>query len=163
MNYFLSYKNIAWACFHMFDVNIATQFKVSNTLSLTGWKSIISITVILDQLQDSYGKPIMMMLFNNDTLFQSPMTPTNSPEMLFYHIKQCQEIQCIRKLPYSDDQIIANAVCILFQVNTFPLKQFDTWEASAIKTYPTLKTFFHEAHMQHLTAIPLHCTSCTLT
>jgi hypothetical protein len=35
-NYFSSYKNIARACFCMFDVNIATQFKVSNTPLLTG-------------------------------------------------------------------------------------------------------------------------------
>ena len=52
-NYFLSYKNIARACFHMFDVNIATQFKVSNTPSLMGWNSTMSVKVILNQLQDS--------------------------------------------------------------------------------------------------------------
>jgi hypothetical protein len=84
----------------MFDANIATQFKVSNTPSLMGWNSTMSINVILDQLQDSYGKPNIMTLFNNDTLFQSPMAPTNLPEMLFYCIKQCQEIQRIGKLPY---------------------------------------------------------------
>jgi hypothetical protein len=85
------------------------------------------------------------------------MTPTNLPEMLFYHIKQCQEIQCIRKLPYSDGRIIANAICILFQANIFPLKEFDTWEASATKTYPALKTFFHKAYRQRLTTMAL-CT-----
>jgi hypothetical protein len=35
-NYFVSYNNIARACFCMFDVNIAAQFKVSNTPSITG-------------------------------------------------------------------------------------------------------------------------------
>jgi hypothetical protein len=66
----------------------------------------MSINVILNQLQDSYGKPNMMTLFNNNALFRSPMTPTNSPEMLFYCIEQCQEIQPIGKLPNSNDQII---------------------------------------------------------
>ncbi len=42
------------------------------------------IIKILDQLQDSYRKPNMMTLFNNDTLFRSPITPGDSPEMLFY-------------------------------------------------------------------------------
>ena len=51
--------------------------------------------------------------------------------MLFYRIEQCQEIKRIRKLPYFDDQIIANAVKILIQSNIFPLKEFDTWEATA--------------------------------
>jgi hypothetical protein len=92
-NYFLSYKNIARACFCMFDANIATQFKVSNTTLMTGWNSTMTIIKILDQLQDSYGKPNMMTLFNNNRLFCSPiMTPSNSPEMLFFCIEQCQEI-----------------------------------------------------------------------
>jgi hypothetical protein len=92
-NYFLSYKNIARACFRIFDANITAQFKVSNTPSLTGKNSTMTIIKVLDQLQDSYGKPNMMKLFNNKTLFQSPMNPGNSSEMLFYRIKQCQEIQ----------------------------------------------------------------------
>ncbi len=75
----------------MVDVNIAAQFKVSNTPFLTGWNlmnSMMTIIEILNQLQDSYSKPNMMTLFNNDTLFRSPTTPGNSPEMmLFYRIK----------------------------------------------------------------------------
>jgi hypothetical protein len=73
------------------------------------------------------------------------MAPTGSPEMLFYQIEQCQEIQQIGKLPYSDEQIIANAIRILVQANIFPLKECDTWEATVIKTYPALRTFFHKA------------------
>jgi hypothetical protein len=80
-NYFLSYKNIARVCFCMFDANNAAQFKVFNTPLLTGWNSTMTIIKFLDQSQDSYGKPNMMMLFNNDTLFWSPMTSGNSPEM----------------------------------------------------------------------------------
>ncbi len=143
----------------MFGANIAAQFKVSNTPFLMGWNSTMSINIILDQLQDSYRKPNMMTLLNNDTLFRSPITPSDSPEMLFYHIHQCQEIQYIGKLPYSIDQIIANAVCILLQANIFPLKEFDTWELLATKTYPALKKLFHEAYGQHLTAMALHSTS----
>jgi hypothetical protein len=96
----------------------------------------------------------MMTLLNNNTLFRSPMTSTNLLEMLFYPIEQCQEIQRIGKLPNFDEQIIANAVHILFQANIFPLKEF-MWEASATKTYPALKTFFHEAYGRRLTAMAL--------
>jgi hypothetical protein len=39
--------------------------------------------------------------------------------MLFYRIEQCQEIQRIGKLPYSDEQIIPNAVRILIQANIY--------------------------------------------
>jgi hypothetical protein len=81
-----------------------------------------------------------MTLFNSNTLFCSLMTPGNSPEILFYRIKKCQEIQQIRKVPYSNNQIIATAVRILVMSNMFPLKEFEVWELMANKMYPALKT-----------------------
>jgi hypothetical protein len=158
-NYFLSYKNITRACFRMLDANVSAQFKVSNNAALTGWNSPMSIIDILAQLQNSYGKPNMMTLFNNDTLFRSPMKPGDSPEMLFYRLEQCQEVQRVGKVPYSDKQIIANAIRVLATSNIFPLKEFDMWEATAAKTYPALKMFFHEAYGRRLTAIELHTTT----
>jgi hypothetical protein len=119
----------------MLDANVLAQFKVSNNPALTGWNSTMSIIDILNQLQVSYGKPNMMTLYTNDTLFRSPMPASNLPEMLFYRIKQCQEIQRIGNLPYSDEQIIANPIRILLQANIFPLKEFDVWEAVTPKTY----------------------------
>jgi hypothetical protein len=158
-NYFLLYKNITQACFCMLDANVLAQFKVSNNAALTGWNSTMSIIDILAQLQNSYGKPNMMMLFNNDTLFRSPMKPGDSPEMLFYRLEQCQEVQRIGKVPYSDKQIIANAIRFLATSNIFPLKEFDTREATAAKTYPALKTFFQETYGHCLTAIKLRTTT----
>ena len=159
-NYFLSYKNIDRACFRicfMRTLEHNTRFQTNPTL--TGWNSTMSILDILAQLQDSYGKPTMMALYQNDVTFWAAMAPTNSPEMLFFRIEQCQAIQRIGKLPYSNDQIIANAVRILVQSNIFPLKEFDTWEATAQKTYPALKMFMHEAYERRLTAMALRSTS----
>ncbi len=73
----------------MLDANVSAQFKVSNNATLTGWNSTMSIIDILPQMQGLYGKPNMMTLYANDTLFCSPMTPGNSPEMLFYQLEQC--------------------------------------------------------------------------
>jgi hypothetical protein len=143
----------------MFDANIGAQYKVSNNPTLTGWNSTMSILNILTQLQDSYGKPAMMTLYQNNVTFQAAMAPTNSPEMLFYRIEQGQEIQRVGKLPYSDDHIIVNAMRILIQSNIFPLKEFDTWEATAQKTYPALKTVMHKAYGRRLTAMALRSMS----
>ncbi len=158
-NYYLSYKNITRACFRMLDSNVSDQFKVSNNPTLTGWNSTMSIIDILDQLQVLYGKPNMMALYTNDTLFCSPLTAGDLPEMLFYRIEQCQEIHRIGNLPYSEEQIIANAVRILLQANIFPLKEFNAWEAVTLKTYPALKTFIHAAYGHCLTALALCSTS----
>jgi hypothetical protein len=53
----------------MFDENVGAEFKVSNTPTITGWNSTMTIIKILKQLHDLYGRPNMMMLFNHDTLF----------------------------------------------------------------------------------------------
>ncbi len=113
---------------------------------------MMSTIDILGQLQVLYGKPNMMMLYTNDILIRSPMTAGNLPKMLFYRIKQCQEIQRIGNLPYSKEQIIANAVCILLQSKIFPLKEFDAWDAVTPKSYPTLKTL----SMRLMAAASLH-------
>jgi hypothetical protein len=101
-NYLLSYKNITRACFRMLNANLLAQFKVSNNPTLPGWNSRMSIIDILNLLQVSYGKPNMITLHTNNTLFRSPMPAGDSPKMLFYRIKQCQEIQRIGNLPYSN-------------------------------------------------------------
>jgi hypothetical protein len=121
----------------------------------------MTILVILKQLETSYGKPDMMTLFGNNTLFQSPFPANKAPEMLFYRIKQCQEIQILAQDPYSPTQIINNAVCLLQQSGIFPLKEFDTWDAITPKTYPALKTFIHEAYTRHLVALQLRNTTGT--
>ncbi len=87
------------------------------------------------------------------------MTAGNLPGMLFYRIEQCQEIQRIGNLPYSEEQIIANAMRILLQANIFPLKEFGAWDAVSPKSYPTLKTFIHAAYGHCLTALALCSTS----
>jgi hypothetical protein len=121
----------------------------------------MTILVILEQLETSYGKPDTMTLFGNDTLFQSPFPANKAPEMLFYRIEQCQEIQILAQDPYSPMQIINNAVRLMQQSGIFPLKEFDTWDVITPKTYPDLKTFIHEAYTRCLMALQLRNTMGT--
>ncbi len=102
-----------------------------------------------------------MTLFANDTLFQSPFPANKTPEMLFYRIEQCQEIQILAQDPYSPTQIINNAVRLLQQLGIFPLKEFDTWDAITPKSYPALKMFIHEAYTRCLTVLQLRNTTGT--
>jgi hypothetical protein len=143
----------------MLDANVSAQFKVSNNPSLTGWNPTMSVLAILNQLQDTYGKPNMMTIFTNKSLFWSPMGPSDSPEVLFYRIEQCQEIQILGKVPFTTEQIIANTLRILVGSNLLPTKEFDTWDTKPIKTWATLKTFFQEAYGRRLTSLSLQSTS----
>ncbi len=100
-----------------------------------------------------------MLLFHNNALFRSPFPATEALEMLFYRIEQCQEIQTIIQDQYMPKHTIGNTVSLLMQLGIFPSKEFDTWEAMPVKTYPILKTFIHEAYSRHLTSIQLHNTA----
>ena len=147
-----SYENIRHACFCMLDTNVADQFKVSNIPTLIGWNASMSISDILDQLDGTYGKPDTMTLLQNDTLFQSEFNPTDAPELLFYRIKQCQEIQVLTQDPYTDTQVINKAGRLLMQANIVPLKEFEDWEVITPKLYPALKTFVGGAFMRCILA-----------
>ena len=125
---------------------------------MTGWNSSMSIRTIFKQLERSYGKPNAMALFHNDTLFRSAFSATDAPEMLFHQIEQCQEIQTIAQDPYTPTQIINNAVRLLMSSGIFLLKEFNTWDAMAVKSYPLLKTFIHKAYVRHLTSIQMQNT-----
>ncbi len=78
--------------------------------------------------------------------FQNPFNPADAPESLFYRIEQCQEIQVLAQDPFTDTQIINNAIRLLMQSSIFPLKEVDDWEAITPKTYPALKTFIEAAY-----------------
>ncbi len=143
----------------MLNTNVADQFKVSNIPSLIGWNASMSIIDILNQLDGTYGKPDTMTLLQNDTHFRSAFNPMDAPESLFYRIKQCQEIQVLARDPYSDTQIINNAVWLLMQANIFPLNKFNDWEAITPKTYPALKIFIGRAYTRRILAQQLRNTA----
>jgi hypothetical protein len=147
----------------MLDDLVPNQFKVSNTLMLTGWNASMPIQEVLNQMEQvSYGKPSSRALFATNTLFKSPFAATEAPELLFHHIKQCQEVMALGKLPYTTEQVIQNALCHLMASIIFPMREFDTCENSMVKTYPALKTFIHEAYSRHLNSIELCNMSSSL-
>ncbi len=143
-------RNIQRACFCMLDELVSNQFKVSNVPTLTGWNASMSIMDMLDQLERTYGKPDAMTLFANDTLLWSAFSPNDVPKALFHRIEQCQEIAVLVRDPYSDVQVINNAVRLLMQASIFPMIEFNDWEAVTPKTYPALKTFIAAVYIRRI-------------
>ncbi len=143
----------------MLDDTIPNQFKVSNQPNLTGLNASMLIQDILTQLETSYGKPTPMGLYNNNILFRSTMVTTDAPKMLFYRIKQCQEIATLAGDPFTPMQIMNTVVRILMQAQVLPPKEFDMWEQRAGKTYPGLKMFVHEAYTRRLQSLALRTTT----
>ena len=79
-----------------------------------------------------------------------------TPETLFLHLEECQEVQILANNPYTDMQLIINAVLVLRKASIFPAKEFNNWEAVQQKTWAAMKNFFHEAFTCQLTAINMH-------
>jgi hypothetical protein len=119
----------------------------------------MSIEDILTQLANTYGQPDASAILANDDLFRSPFRTNNAPESLFYRLEQCQEVAVISNDPYTVNQMMTMSVYLLRAANIFPLKDFEDWEAVAVKTFPALKLFFYAAFTKQMTAISLGHTS----
>jgi hypothetical protein len=127
----------------MLNDNIANEFKMSTDPHLIGWNLTMSIQDILNQLELLYGRPTGHKLLLNHDLFQLPFHNTEAPKHLFWHIKQRQEVQVIADNPYTPMQLMTKAVQLLMSSGIFPPREFKDWEATANKTYTSLKVFVH--------------------
>jgi hypothetical protein len=108
----------------------------------------MSIQYILHQLDGKFDKLDTLSQLTNDTLFHRPFNPADTPESLFYRIKQ-----------YSNTKVINNSVRLLMQSSIFFLKKFDDWEAITPKTNPALKTFIRRAYTRHILVMQLWGTA----
>ena len=61
--------------------------------------------------------------------------------------------------PYTDVQLVSQAVLVLRKSNIFPVKDFDDWEAKPLKTWALMKTYFQAAYTKRLNAISLSHTA----
>jgi hypothetical protein len=121
-NYWMFYLNITHAIFCMLDKNIDNSFKILNTPNLAGWNPMMNIQLILEQLKVSYSQPKGNTLWDKNKLFKSAFAGTITPKILFHCIEQCQEIAIIGQTPYTQAQLIANALHLLLASGMFPTK-----------------------------------------
>ena len=149
-NYFLSYINIYRAIFNVLDTKIDDAFKVGTTPGQT-WTSAMSITDILTQLTNTYGKPNASILFVNNATFSQQYDPRDPPEMLFKRLEECQEVAILGDQPYTAVQLLNTATHLLETCGHYTL-EFQQWDAKppAEKTYANLKTFIQEAYTGRL-------------
>jgi hypothetical protein len=118
----------------------------------------MSIIYIFAQLDATFGKPDAQAILLNDTNFCAPLLLMKTPETLFLQLEECQEVQILALNPYTNKQLIINAVIVLQKANIFPTKDFDDWEALPIQTWASMKTFFQKSFTLRLNAISMHPT-----
>ncbi len=158
-NLYKTYLNIHRAVYKLLMDSVLPQYQASATPGLTGWDQTMTIIDIFAQLDATFGKPDAQAQLLNDSNFRAPLLPTETPETLFLRLEECQEVQILANNPYTDMQLIINAVLVLRKAAIFPVKEFDDWETTPLKTWAVMKNFFHEAFTRRLTAISMNPTS----
>jgi hypothetical protein len=118
-NYCTLMVNIERACFMAVDACINNAFKVSNDPTIQGWHEGMSVMSILDQLSNNYGNPIPAALDGSNTRFRSPYLVADPPERLFRQIEECAKIALLGHNPYTDRQLINNAIRLLLTMGLY--------------------------------------------
>jgi len=126
-HYFLSMQNIEGACYTALDSSVNDAFKLSNLAGIRGWHAGMTTVTILDQLSSVYGKPTSATLKANDTIFRSPYSAADAPEVLFRRIEDCAEIATLGNNPYTDKQVILMAVRHLLTTGLC-IRAFEDWD-----------------------------------
>jgi hypothetical protein len=155
-NLYKTYINVHRAVYKLLIDNVLPQYQASTTPGLTGWDATMTIIDIFAQLDATFGKPDAQAQPFNDRNFRAPLLPMETPETLFLRLEECQEVQILANNPYTDMQLIINAVLVLQIANIFPVKEFDDWEAVQLKNWAVMKIFFHEAFKRRLNAISMN-------
>ncbi len=130
----------------MLDSSINDAFKVSNDPTIQGWHAGMSVMLILNQLSELYGQPIPADRKMNDTVFQSPYFAVDAPKVLFRRIKECAETALLGNNPYTNRQLITNAIFLLLTTGLYsrPFKDWDRLTRPA-QTWITLWMMIQEA------------------
>jgi hypothetical protein len=149
-NLYKTYLNVHRAIYKLLLDNVLPQYQASTTPGLTGWDSTMTIIDIFAQLDATFGKPDAQAQLLNNSNFRAPLLPMETPETLFLRLEECQEVQILTNNPYTDMQLIINAVLVLRKANIFPVKEFDDWETVPLKTWAKMKSFYHEAFTRQL-------------
>jgi hypothetical protein len=102
----------------------------------------MSIHAILAQLNATYGKPDAQTTEANEAKFCMLIQLNQTPESVFLCLEECQEVAILADNPYTDKQLISQAVMILRKSNIFPIKDFDKWEPKMNKTWALMKTYY---------------------
>jgi len=154
-----SADNISRAVIRMLKAGIEEKYQMSNLTGVKGWHNAMTVSEILSQLETNYGRPDPSAIQANETKWNAPHSPTDSPESLFHKMEQCQEVAMLADNPYSEKQIITKTVEHLKRSGMFPVKEYEDWGAVTAKTYVLLKEHFYKAYTRRLDAIQNGATS----
>jgi hypothetical protein len=98
-------------------------------------------------LSSIYGLPTPAAMELNGITFRSPYLAANAPEVLFCQIEDCAEIAILGRNPYTDHQLINNAIRLLLLTTGIYVQMFEEWDhlQPIDQTWVMLCTMIQEA------------------
>jgi hypothetical protein len=117
------------------------------------WHAGMETRDILDQLSQTYGQPTPAALEINDITFRGPYSAANAPEVLFRRIENCAEIAILGNNPYTENQLITNAIRLLLTTGLYT-RAFEEWDRllATAQTWIELRRLIQGAFQHHLNA-----------
>ncbi len=90
----------------------------------------------------------------NDAAFHRPYSAANPPKLLFRQIKECAKIALLGRDPYTDGQLINNAIRLLLTTGLYlrPFKEWDRLQPVA-QTRIALRAMIQEWFQRRLNAM----------
>jgi hypothetical protein len=133
-------------CFIALNASINDAFKVSNDPNIQGWHAGMHVIDILDQLSTIYGQPTLAILGTNNAVFCSPYLAADAHEVLFCQIEECGELALLGRNPYTDRQLVTNAIRLLLTTRLY-IRPFKEWNCLTApnQTWIALCTMIQEA------------------
>jgi hypothetical protein len=126
-HYYQSLINIEHACFILLNANIDNAFTVSDIPTIVGWHAGMETRDILDPISQTYGQPTPAALEINGITFHGHYSTADAPEVLFRRIENCAEIAILGNNPYTDRQLINNAIRLLLTTSLY-IRAFEEWD-----------------------------------
>jgi hypothetical protein len=141
------------ACFNALDAQVNGAFKVLNDPTIQGWHAGMSTWEILDQLSVIYGLLTSAVMELNNATFRGQYSATNAPEVLFQHIKNRAKIAIMGNNPYTNCQLINNAIRLLLATG-FDERPFKEWDhlTDVQQMWIALRALIQEAFQRCLNA-----------
>ncbi len=149
-------KGEALLCFTALNASVKNNaFKVSNNPTIQGWHAEKRVINILNQLRTIYGQPTPGILKINNKVFCSPYLAANAPEVLFCCIEECAKTALLGHNPYTDHQLIPNAIGLLLPTGLYsrPFEEWDCLLPVAGQTWIAMQTMIQEAFQGCLNAM----------
>ena len=113
----------------------------------------MSVQDILDQLSSIYGQPTPAAMEINNGAFRGVYSATDAPKVLFWCIEDCAEIGILGRNPYTDHQLLQNAIRLLLTTGLF-VRAFEEWDRlqPAAQTWVARRMMIQEAFQHKLNA-----------